>query len=237
MGKALATQIAGLRQGDHVCCYYDNAADQSAVVVAYIDQGLKRSERCLYIADDRSAAEVAGFLGGAGIDVRKQLSRGALVLISSKEAHLKSGRFDCEAMLALLNDAVEQALNDGFKGLRAAGEMTWILSGAPGSNEALEYEALMNEFYPKSRALGLCLYNRSRFEPDILDDMLRTHPRVMIDQRLRKNPFFEPPRVFFKRCSVKERFDHRVSQLASESGTTRGRLSPTSTQSRRPKDR
>lgn len=155
MGKALAAQIAGLQQGDHVCCYYDSAADQSEVVVAYIEQGLKRSERCLYIADDRSVAEVAGFLGGAGIDVRKQLSRGALVLISSKEAHLKSGRFDCEAMLALLNDAVEQALNDGFNGLRAAGEMTWILTGAPGSNEALEYEALMNEFYPKSRALGV----------------------------------------------------------------------------------
>jgi hypothetical protein len=119
-------------------------------------------------------------------------------------------------MLTLLNEAIEDALNDGFTGLRAAGEMTWILADAPGTENAIEYEALMNEFYPKTRALGLCLYHRSRFSPDMLHEVLRTHPGVVVDRHLRGNPFYEPPQLFFKRCSDRERFDHRIGQLPLE---------------------
>src|SRR3712207_6941690 len=38
--------------GDHVCLVYDDAVEQIAAVVPYIELGLKRHERCFYVADD-----------------------------------------------------------------------------------------------------------------------------------------------------------------------------------------
>ena len=218
MPSSVATQIARLQQGDHICFYYESAADQWTAVGAYIRQGLRRRERCLYIADDRNADEVVAGLIRARIDVERERKRGSLVLLTASEAHIKNGRFNAEAMLRLLNDAVEQALDDGFTGLRAAGEMTWMLLKAPGTHQAMAYEALMNEFYPKNRALGLCLYDRSRFDGTILCDSLRTHPRIMSSSAgLAANPFYEPPAVFLNAHIHRVRFDHQIAQIADAS--------------------
>jgi hypothetical protein len=66
-------------------------------------------------------------LTDAGIDAADAARQGALVESTHADAHLAGGCFDCERMLNLLNDAVESALNDGFKGLRTCGDMSWLL--------------------------------------------------------------------------------------------------------------
>lgn len=57
-------------------------------------------------------------LTAAGIDVTDALRSGAFLERTHAEVHRAGGRFGCERMLGLLNEAVEPALNDGFKGLR-----------------------------------------------------------------------------------------------------------------------
>ena len=44
-------------------------------------------------------------------------------------------------MISMLGTAVEDALRDGFEGLCAAGDMTWLLDDAPESEEVARYEA------------------------------------------------------------------------------------------------
>src|SRR5689334_5937658 len=72
-------------------------------------------------------------------------------------------------MIHMLHAAVKDALDAGFAGLCAAGDMSWLLDEADGSERIAEYEARLNEFYPSSRALGLCLYNRNRLPAATLD--------------------------------------------------------------------
>ena len=123
-------------------------------------------------------------------------------------------------MMTMLEAAADSALTDGFTGLRAAGDMSWLLDEAPGSERAVEYEAMMNEFYGNSRALGLCLYDRQRLHPLALESALRTHPAVMIgDQCSRDNPFYESPDVFFKRVDPRERFNWRLRQVRDRAMT------------------
>ena len=65
---------------------------------------------------------------------------------------------------------------------------------APGSERIAEYEARLNEFYPNSRALGLCLYNRNRLPAETLDHSMATHPHVRVAGNiLLDNPFYEEP--------------------------------------------
>ncbi len=142
------------QQGDHVCSIYETAEDQLATAVAYVADGLRRRERCLYVADELDTFR--RWLGAAGIDVESAERRTALLLRTKDQAHLDGGHFDYERMLAMLNQAVEDALNAGFAGLRTCGDMTWLLDEAPGSQQVVEYEAQLSQFFATVRALGLC---------------------------------------------------------------------------------
>jgi hypothetical protein len=182
------------RQGDHVCTLYSNRDEQLAAAIDYIRGGLARGERCLYVCCEHSPDEFRDGLRAAGIDVDAEEARGALLLITKREGHLSGGSFNPDKMITMLHAAVKDALDAGFDGLCAAGDMSWLLDEAPGSERIAEYEARLNEFYPNSRALGLCLYNRNRLPAETLDHSMATHPHVRVAGNiLLDNPFYEEP--------------------------------------------
>jgi hypothetical protein len=39
--------------------------------------------------------------------------------------------------------------------------MSWLLEDAPGSDQVVVYEALLNQFFHGARAAGMCQYDRS----------------------------------------------------------------------------
>ena len=206
--------LHALRPGQHLCLFYDRMEEQIGITIEFIRGGLEHGERCLYVSDSDTVAKLRETLHQSSLDAREALERRAIVLLPKEQAYLAGGRFDVEGMLTMLEAAVDSALTDGFTGLRAAGDMTWLLDEAPGSERAVEYEAMMNEFYKNSRALGLCLYDRQRLHPTALESALRTHPRVLIgDQCCGENPYYESPDVFFKRVDPRERFNWRLRQL------------------------
>lgn len=181
------------QQGDHVCTLYSDREEQLEAAINYLRAGLSRGERCLYVCSEHSPDEFRAGLRQAGVDVEVAEARGALLILTKNDGHLKSGSFDPDKMITLLQAAVKDALDAGFKGLCAAGDMSWLLDEAPGSERIAEYEAKLNAFYPTQRALGLCLYNRSKLPPETLDHCLATHPHVRVAGNiLLDNPFYEP---------------------------------------------
>lgn len=182
------------RQGDHVCTLYSDRDEQLAAAIDYLRGGLERGERCLYVCCEHSPDEFRAGLRAAGIDVETEEGRGALLLLTKHEGHLAGGSFDPDRMITMLHAAVKDALDAGFKGLCAAGDMSWLLDEADGSERIAEYEARLNEFYPSSPALGLCLYNRNRLPAETIDHGMATHPHVRVDGNiLLDNPFYEEP--------------------------------------------
>jgi two-component system, chemotaxis family, sensor kinase Cph1 len=191
------------QQGDHVCTLFTTPEEQLTAAVEYLSAGLERGERCLYVCCEHGVPEFRRALQQAGIDVAAQERRGALVLLTKQDGHLKGGSFDPDKMISLLRAAVNDALEAGFAGLCAAGDMSWLLDEAPGSEKLAEYEARLNEFYKAHRALGLCQYNRNKLPDAALDHGIATHPYIRMDGPiLLKNPFYEPP----------EQAEHRRAQ-------------------------
>lgn len=202
------------QQGDHVCTLFSSPEEQQTAAIEYIRQGLDRHERCLYVCGEQTPDEFRRALTAAGIDAAAEERRGALVLLTKEHGHLKGGTFDASRMISLLRQAVEDALKDGFEGLCAAGDMTWILDEAPGSEQFAEYEALLNHFYTTHRALGLCQYNRRRLPAAILDHGMATHPVVRIDGPiLLTNPFYEAPEQARHRTANVVGVDDRIAHL------------------------
>jgi DcmR-like sensory protein len=87
----LERQLARLKQGNHVCPIYESMAEQPAAAIPFIEEGLARGERCLYVIDDRSAELIGPALMAAGVDVAHERQRGVLWLPTKRETHLRSG--------------------------------------------------------------------------------------------------------------------------------------------------
>jgi len=193
------------QQGDHICTLYASPEEQLQAAVEYIQAGLDRNEQCLYVCGEHTPDELRTALQSAGIDVKQEEARGALNLVTKGEAHLKDGHFNAKNMLSFLHQAVKDALDSGFQGLCAAGDMNWVMDGAAGTEELAEYESGLNKFYADNRALGLCQYNRKSMPSQFLDHCIATHRFVRIEGPIAlENPFYEEPNVAIGRRAATE---------------------------------
>ena len=192
----LVTAIGRLGVHDHLCLIYETQEEQFSAVIPFIKIGLERGEKCLYVVDDNTAAMVINGMKGAGIDVERALESGKLAIVSKQDAYLKQGYFDPDWMIGFLKRATDDAKAAGFSALRGTGEMTWNLGGDPGTERLMEYEAKLNYFLPENDALALCQYNRNRFSPEIIKNVIATHPLVICGGMVCSNFYYVPPDEF-----------------------------------------
>ncbi|MGE0702863.1 MAG: MEDS domain-containing protein [Vicinamibacterales bacterium] len=202
-----------LSQGSHVCAVYTSPAEQAAATVRYIRSGIAAGERAMYIADDCSGAEIRERLGLEGIDVGAAEASGRLLLPTTRDRCLRDGQFVPSAMVEFLRDAQRDALASGCAGLRVTGEMTWTLGADVDSERLMDYEDGLNRWFPGSRSQAICQYNRSRFKPAVVRDVLRTHPIAVIAEQVCPNPFYEPPHLVDAADSHAARAEWMISQL------------------------
>ena len=193
MTKVLRQSLTGFRQGDHICVLYEDKEEQVRIAAAFIADGLRRGERSIYAADSAPALQLfRSALDGAGIDVGYEEERRSLILLTKDMAHVTGGRFDASVVLKGLSASVDNALDDGYIGLRVCGDMSWLLDGVPGSSQVVAYEAACTEFFRNVRALGMCQYDRRRLPASELNGALATHPSIFMDGRHTANPYHAP---------------------------------------------
>ena len=175
-----------LRLGDHAALFYGTRAEQFACVIPYIQAGLERNERCLYIADDNSVPVILNRLEHAGVDVDAALGRGALRVATKQETYLRHGLFEPENMIADLKEEVQSSLGQGFTGFRATGEMTWALDLPSALAQILDYEEALHAQFP-AQLIGLCQYDETRFPPHIIRTVINLHSLVIKEGRITRN--------------------------------------------------
>lgn len=209
----LERRIARLRQGDHLCLVYRSAAEQTATLVPFLKAGLAAGERCLFVGHGTSGRRLEHALQEAGVDVQGECDRGALVCVTHRDHWLPGGRFDPGAMMDALRQTEQQALEDGFSGLRATWNMGWVLEGTPGADRLIEYEAHLNRFLAGSRTCALCRYSREGSSPELIEDALQTHPLAVLGDQICPNAYYEPPDMVLGDRPVAERIDWMMAQL------------------------
>src|ERR1700720_4294059 len=92
--ERLGALASGVGLHEHYCIIYETEEEKFAAAVPYLRAGLKRGERCLYVADEDSRVAVLDALGRAGTEVDRYLRTGALIIASGPEIFLDKGRFD-----------------------------------------------------------------------------------------------------------------------------------------------
>jgi hypothetical protein len=95
-------------------------------------------------------------------------------------------------MLALLDNAIDEALRDGFSGLWATGDMTWEFGNEKNFVKLLEYERGLEELFEKHVSLsGVCQYHTDTLPIGVVEQGLHIHRGVFVNETLsRINPHF-----------------------------------------------
>lgn len=207
-------RVAELSPGEHLCLVCDDPDQPLAAAVPYLAYGLERDERCVYVAVDHTVEEVVAALAAAGVAVERERQRGTLLLFT-QETFRQPGPFDPARMLGFLQATVEQALAAGYTGFRMAVEMTWAPATGVPFDRLVEYEATANtRFFPAVKASVMCLYNRRRFPPGVLEQVLRAHPFVARGPHLHANVFYEGPDLLLGDPTDEQRLDWILDKLA-----------------------
>jgi PAS domain S-box-containing protein len=192
----LAEQIGNLQSGEHLCLFYDNdPAEQMPALIPFVQDGLRRQEQFVYIADDQTVEQLSERLKRSGLDVGNEIERGALKLWTRHDWR-ESGKLSSTRKALQVSRFIDEALKAGFKGIRFAVEMTWT-PGPDIDDEQLEHwEATLNTlFSPGFPGRIICQYNRSRLGPRAMLAALHTHPRVILGDHVHPNLFYEAPLI------------------------------------------
>jgi PAS domain S-box-containing protein len=195
----LKKRLAEMQLGAHLCCIYRSAEEQLAAVVPFMQFGLERNEKCIYIIDESNKNEVIDAFKRSKVKIEEYIKTKKFEFFTKEDAYLKEGNFDPDRMIELLKQKEKESLKEGFQGLRVTGEMTWVFTKVPGVEKLIEYESKLNYFLPGSRCVAFCQYHETKFKADVLLDVIHTHPEVMIYDRLCFNPYFIPPDEFLAR--------------------------------------
>ncbi len=178
--------------GKHLCHLYETEAEYKAVTATFIAQGLRKGEKVIYALDAHPTDVVLACLREAGVDTDAAQHSGQLSLVTAHSVYIPQGVFQPDAVLARVAEHLEEALAEGYPGLRGLGEMSWVFQSAYGAERLLEYEARLNELFASNQLTLLCQYDRRRFGPATLLGALRTHPLAIIGTQSYDNVYYVP---------------------------------------------
>ena len=195
--ESIALGVPGvqLAPGDHVCAFYPGLAERDEILIPYLREGLEAGDKCLCVVDATDPESVLAALG-PDVDLAGCVSRRQLDVQRSQDTYLLDGRFSTDRMLDFWDTTIGAALGGDFEFARAVGEMTWALRQMPGVEELVGYEARLNKYLPRYPQVILCLYDLDRFNGEVLIDLLKTHPKVLLGGMVLDNPYYLEPDEF-----------------------------------------
>ncbi len=207
--------------GDHLCCIYETEEEHRQVVSLFVRRGLEAGERVFYIVDTQLAETVLDYLREDGLDVDAYLQSGQFEIHGGNETYTLNGIFDPDAMISLLERETAKSLDMGYSAFRVTGEMSWALSGLPGTERLIEYENKLNRFLPAHKSVGLCQYDKRRFSPEVLLDVLRIHPHAIIGTEAYSNFYYLPPEKLLGEKPVESELELWIHNLKEYSTAQR----------------
>ena len=175
----------------HQCLIYGGPPSKKlTMLAAIIKRNLEDGYRCLYLNSAPMVAGLGSTLSAMGSDVESEIAKSRLIL--SSEPVTTGKYFDNEEMLKKLEDALDQALKDGYKGLWASGDMTWEFGPEKDFSKLLEYEFGLEEIFRRRKELsGICQYHQDTLPKEVMRQSLVVHPGIFISDTLtRINPYF-----------------------------------------------
>lgn len=181
----------GMAPGGHVCAFYRGDADRDQLLSDYLGAGLTAGDKCVCIVDSPGTAASLRALPLAF--ARPEPLAGQLDIYLPESTYLAGGGFTTADMLTFWAEHLAKARIEGYSFCRLAGEMTWALRDAPGVEHLVGYESELNRITASLPVTVLCLYDLDRFSGEVVVNVVKTHPKVLVQGILIENPYYVGP--------------------------------------------
>lgn len=187
--------LAGFTLGAfrHVCAFFTSADEEYRAMLPYMTDGLSQGERVFHTIDHGPRQDLIARLRGAGIDVEAAQRTRQLEMPPPEETYLRGGRFDPDAMLALVREVLDSSGDLGFSLTRVSAHVDWAVANWSSANDWVEYESRLNHLLLHYSDPVICAYDCNTLGAGMVLDVLRTHPVVITGGMLQGNPFFVHP--------------------------------------------
>jgi len=213
----LEQMLQGIELHNHLCLIYESLNEWRAVAIPLIAIGLQRREKCIYIVSDQSADMVRAYLGQEGVDVASVEKSGQLLISHGPEVYMREGAFEPERIIDLTIAQIEEAIREGYSGLRETADMSWAVRDYPGLDKLLEYEAKLNcDLIPKYPCLSICQYDRRKFSSKLIKGVIMTHPLLVKENQVYNNFYYVPPEDFLGKNRAAMEVQHWLNNLERE---------------------
>ena len=189
-----------LLPGHHVCAFYRGDADRDRLLSGYLGAGLAAGDKCICVVDSELTAKRIQSLtrssDGPGHAGRQ------LDIHLPESTYLAGGEFTTSHMLTFWTEGMMKAELEGYSFFRLAGEMTWALRDAPGVENLISYESELNRVTSSHPVVVLCLYDLDLFSGEVVINVVKTHPQVLVRGVLVENPYYLAPDEFLRSARV-----------------------------------
>lgn len=188
----------GLAPGSHVCAFYRGDSDRDRLLNGYLGAGLTAGDKCICVVD---SAITAARLRALPQSRTEPGPDGQLDIHLPETTYLAGGEFTTSDMLTFWTENMIKAAVEGYTFYRLAGEMTWALRDAPGVEHLVGYESELNRVTASHPVIVLCLYDLDRFSGEVVVNIVKTHPQVLVQGILVENPYYVGPDEFLRSAS------------------------------------
>jgi len=166
-----------IRWGTHAAQLYNTKNDLAEVLVPYMEKGLEQNELCVWVTWEISEEEAKDTLAEEIPRLQKYIDKRQLQILSYEDWYLPGGCFDIQCALDAGHKKYQEALSNGYSGLRMTGNASWVEQSDWGS--LMEYENLVNTVVHDYRVLLMCAYKECKCTIDNIVDVMNTHRYVI----------------------------------------------------------
>src|ERR1700731_5024989 len=103
-----------LREHRHVCAFFSSPADEYDTLMPFVCDGINCGQRAFHVLPAQHREDHLKQLRNAGIDVEKTMKSRQLEVALPEDTYLKTGRFNKDAMLAQIQEALKAGSALGF---------------------------------------------------------------------------------------------------------------------------
>jgi len=185
--------IGDIPWGTHFCQFYQTKEDLMDVLVPYFKAGLENNEFCMWVTsqplDVKDAKEA---LRIAVPDLDTYLEKGQIEIIPYTHWYVQEGSFDSERVLKGWIEKLNQALEDGYEGLRLNGNTFWLEK--KDWNDFVDYEEEVDRVIGNYQMIALCTYCLEKCNSTEIVDVVINHQFALIKREGKWDQIESPKR-------------------------------------------
>ena len=184
--------------GTHMCLIFNNNNERIESLLKFLLSGLTNGERVACFSEKVTEETLEAWFKTHNISYNERKVKGAISLSKTGEVYFQNGIFDPDRMLNILSEFYHQTQDMGFSAARVIGEMTPEVESVPGGERLLEYESRVSLLVREKPVTAVCQYDANEFSGATIMNVLKVHPKMIVNGAVVNNPFFIEPELFLK---------------------------------------